>query len=145
MRLRRLHGHKWQRVTELTLTTLFWLAWLYLIMPLISLLLWAVGVRLFVEEMIVRGGYEALIAEFVHYGLVILAMLVATLLWVYWNLRRYGRHEKRTQQPDPVSLAEIAAVSGLTPKETHRVWDSRKLQVRFDDNDHPLIKADRVD
>jgi|GEM_PF-6791268 len=43
------------------------------------------------EEMIVRGGYQALIGELVHFGL---AMLAGTLIWVYWNLRRYGKHEK---------------------------------------------------
>jgi biofilm PGA synthesis protein PgaD len=143
MRHRHLHQQKWRRATEFTLTTLFWLAWLYLIMPLVSLLLWALGVRLFVEEMIVRGGYEALIGEIVNYSLVILTMLVATLIWVYWNLRRYGRHEKRTRQPAPVSLAEIAANSGLTSKIILGLWDSRRLWIRFDDNDHPIIQVGR--
>jgi nucleoside-diphosphate kinase len=55
-----------QRATEYTLTTLFWMAWLYLIMPLLSLMLWAAGVHFFVDEMLVRGGYEALLRE--HYA-----------------------------------------------------------------------------
>jgi biofilm PGA synthesis protein PgaD len=131
-----------QRAAEFTVTTLFWLAWLYLVMPLVSLLLWIVGIQLFMEEMIVRGGYQALIGELVHYGLVILAMLAVTLIWVYWNLRRYGKHEKRTQQPAPVSLEEIAATSGLTPAVILGVRDKRRLQITFDDNDHPLIQTD---
>jgi biofilm PGA synthesis protein PgaD len=133
-----------QRAAEFTITTLFWLAWLYLIMPLVSLLLWIVGIQLFMEEMIVRGGYHALIEEFVHYGLVILAMLVATLIWVYWNLRRYGRNEKRTIQPAPVSLKEIAATSGLTPAVIRGIRAKRRLRVTFDDNDHPLILTDGI-
>jgi biofilm PGA synthesis protein PgaD len=131
-----------QRAAEFTITTLFWLAWLYLIMPLVSLLLWIVGIQLFMEEMIVRGGYHALIGEFVHYGLVILAMLAVTLTWVYWNLRRYGEHEKRTKQPAPVSLGEIAATSGLTPDVILGVWAKRRLRITFDDNDHPVIQTD---
>jgi len=89
--------------------------------------------------MIVRGGYQALIGELVHYGL---AMLAVTLIWVYWNLRRYGKHEKRTQQPAPVSLEEIAATSGLTPAVILGVRDKRRLRTTFDDNDHPLIQTD---
>ena len=102
-----------QRVAEFTITTLFWLVWLYLIMPLVSLLLWLVGVQLFMDEMIVRGGLQALIEELLRYGLVVLAMLAATLLWVNWNLRHYGGHNKRTHQPQPVSLNELAVDSGL--------------------------------
>ena len=132
-----------QRAAEFTITTLFWLAWLYLIMPLVSLLLWIVGIQLFMEEMIVRGGYHALIEEFVHYGLVILAMLAVTLIWVYWNLRRYGRYEKRTRQPAPVSLKEIAATSRLTQALILGIRTKRQLRITFDDNDHPLVLTDR--
>lgn len=131
-----------QRAAEFTITTLFWLAWLYLIMPLVSLLLWIAGIQLFMEEMIVRGGYQALIGELVHYGLVILAMLTVTLIWVYWNLRRYGEHEKRTMQPVPVSLEEVAATSGLTPDVIRGIRTRRRMRITFDDNDHPLILTD---
>jgi len=138
-RRRKLKPSRWRRATEFTVTTLFWLAWLYLIMPLVSLLLWAVGVRLFVEEMIVRGGFEALIGELAHYSLVILVMLVVTLIWVYWNLRHYGRHEQRTQQPATVSLEEIAATSGLSTRAILDVRANRRLWITFDDDDHPVI------
>jgi biofilm PGA synthesis protein PgaD len=118
---------------------LFWLAWLYLIMPLLSLLLWALGVQLFVEEMITRGGFEALIGELAHYSLVILAMLVVTLIWVYWNLRHYGGHEQRTQQPVSVSLAEIATTSGLSESAILDIRANRRMRITFDDDDHPVI------
>jgi biofilm PGA synthesis protein PgaD len=140
-RQRRLQSTKWRRATEFTITTLFWFAWLYLIMPFVSLLLWALGVRLFVDEMIVRGGYEALIAELGHYSLVVLVMLVATLVWVYWNVRRYGGHEKRTQQPAPVSLTEIAAASGLLPSAIQDIRADRRLWITFDDDDRPVVQA----
>jgi biofilm PGA synthesis protein PgaD len=130
-----------QRATEFTLTTLFWLAWLYLIMPLVSLLLWIVGVQLFVDEMISRGGLQALIEELLRYGLVVLGMLVVTLLWVSWNLRHYGGHNKRTHQPQSVSLSEIAADSGLSLAEITKVRKTKRLLISFDDSDRPVIRA----
>lgn len=141
-RHRQLKPSKWRHATEFTVTTLFWLAWLYLVMPLVSLLLWALGVQLFMDEMLVRGGYEALIGELVNYSLVILSMLAATLIWVYWNLRHYGRHEKRTLQPAPVSVEEIAASSGLAPDVILGIWASSRLRITFDDNDQPMIQPD---
>jgi len=131
----------WRRVSEYTVTTLFWLAWLYLIMPLVSLLLWALGVQWFVDEMIVRGGYEALVGELGHYGFVILMMLVVTLIWVYWNLRHYGGNEKRTLQPSPVCVEEIAAYSGLSAHEILGVRANKHLRMTFEDDDRPVIQA----
>jgi biofilm PGA synthesis protein PgaD len=130
-----------QRAAEFTITTLFWLAWLYLIMPLVSLLLWMVGVQLFVDEMITRGGLQALIEELLRYGLVVLGMFVVTLIWINWNLRHYGGHNKRTHQPQPVSLDELAADSGLPLTEITEIQKARRLLITFDDSDHPVIRA----
>jgi biofilm PGA synthesis protein PgaD len=129
-----------QRVAEFTLTTLFWLAWLYLIMPLVSLLLWLLGVELFVEVMITRGGYQALLEELVHYSLVILGILTVTLIWVNWNLRHYGGHNKRILQPQPVSIKELAADSGLSRKEITGMQAARHLLITFDDDNHPVLR-----
>jgi biofilm PGA synthesis protein PgaD len=129
-----------QRAAEFTLTTLFWMAWLYLIMPLVSLLLWMVGIQLFVEEMITRGGLQALIEELLQYGLVVLGMLVATLLWVNWNLRHYGGHNKRTHQPQPVSLDEIVTDTGLSLAEIIEIRKTRSLLITFDTSDRPVIR-----
>jgi len=129
-----------QRAAEFTLTTLFWLAWLYLIMPLVSLLFWMVGVQLFVDEMITRGGLQALIEELLQYGLVVLGMLVATLIWVNWNLRHYGGHNKRTHQPQPVSLDEIVTDTGLSLAEIIEIRKTRSLLITFDTSDRPVIR-----
>ncbi len=130
-----------QRAAEFTITTLFWLAWLYLIMPLVSLLLWMLGVELFVEVMITRGGYQALLEELVHYGLVILGILAVTLIWVNWNLRHYGGHNKRILQPQPVSVEELAAYSGLSRTGIAGMQATRQLLITFDDSDHPVLRA----
>jgi poly-beta-1,6-N-acetyl-D-glucosamine biosynthesis protein PgaD len=132
---------RWHRATEFTITTLFWLVWLYLVMPFLSLLMWAFGVSLFVEEMIVRGGYEALIGELLYYSMVMLAMLAMTLLWVYWNLRHYGAHEKRTQQPVPVSIDETAASTGLSPGKLQELHFTRRLRLTFDADDRIVIRT----
>jgi biofilm PGA synthesis protein PgaD len=130
-----------QRAAEFTITTLFWMAWLYLIMPLVSLLLWLLGVELFVEVMITRGGYQALLEEMVRYSLVILGILAVTLVWVNWNLRHYGRHNKRIVQPQPVSIKELAAHTGLSRTAITGMQKARQLLVTFDDSDHPVLRT----
>ena len=130
-----------QRVAEVTITAFFWAAWLYLIMPLLSLLLWFAGIHLFVEEMIVRGGYEALLGELLHYGLAILGMLVVISLWVIWNRQHYGRRNLRVNQPPAVSVDEMAQYAGVSQKDLRTLQDRRDLRVTFDEQDRLVISA----
>ena len=86
------------------LTVLFWGVWLYLVLPLVSLLLWAFGVRFLVEQ-IRRGGYEGLLASLITYGVVLLVLVSLLALWIAWNVVRYGgssdrRTVKRAEVPD---------------------------------------------
>jgi len=129
-----------QRIAEVTITALFWAAWLYLVMPLLSLLLWFAGIHLFVEEMIVRGGYEALRGELLHYGFVILGILLVISLWVIWNHQRYGRHNLRIHQPLTVGLNEQAQHVGLSTQALRTLQSRRYLLVTFDDKDRLVIR-----
>ena len=122
-----------RRATELTLTTVFWFAWIYLILPLVNLLMWALGYQMFVDEMVVRGGYVALLAELRIDGLVVLVMALVMLLWIEWNQRRYGRHNHRLHQPEPLGLAEQAAAAGLTTIEVTALQAARSAHVDFDE------------
>ena len=138
-------GPFWSRpvirsVTELTITTAFWFAWVYLILPLISLLLWLAGYHLFVDEMLVRGGYEALLDELLNYGLVILGMSLVVLTWIGWNQRRYGRHNKRTRQPLAVAVDEQVMTAGLGLEELAALQAARQATVDFDDQDRLHIR-----
>ena len=137
-------GPFWRRprvrhLTELTITTAFWFAWVYLILPLLSLLLWLVGYQLFVEEMLVLGGYQALLRELRIYGLVILAMSLVMLVWISWIRHHYGRHNKRTHQPSAVTPDEQAAHAGLTAAELAGLQAARQATVDFDEQDRLRI------
>jgi biofilm PGA synthesis protein PgaD len=86
------------------LTVLFWGVWLYLVLPLVSLLLWAFGVRFLVEQ-IRLGGYEGLLGSLITYGVVLLVLVSLLAVWIAWNVVRYGggsdrRTVKRAEVPD---------------------------------------------
>jgi len=86
------------------LTVLFWGVWLYLVLPLVSLLLWAFGVRFLVVQ-IRQGGYEGLLGSLITYGTVLLVLVGLLALWITWNVVRYGgssdrRTVKRAEVPD---------------------------------------------
>lgn len=124
---------------EVAATTLFWGLWLYVITPLVSLLLWFMGVQIFVEQMITLGGYESFLDKLLQYGVVVLGIIAVTFSWVSWNLRHYGAHDHRTHQPSDVTLEETAAMAGLKPEALQKLQQQRRVIINFDRRDRVHI------
>jgi|GEM_PF-9733 len=118
--------------TELAMTMVFWGLWLYFIMPLISLMLWVGGVYLFTERMITMGGYQAFGDQLINYTVAILAMGLMLGLWVLWNQRRYGRHDKRNVIPKHVSETQVGEAAGLGQKDVDELRNARAIYMHYD-------------
>lgn len=125
---------------EVLLTVIFWVLWIYLIMPLLSLMLWSVGVYLFVDRMVTLGGYHAFADQLYNYGGVVLVMWLALSVWVFWNLRRYGRNNRRTVQPDYVTDAKMAETMHLPFELIGQLHVSRQISLHFDQHERPIIE-----
>lgn len=130
----------WRTALEVTVTSVFWGLWFYLVMPLVSALLWLAGVQVFVEQMIEQGGYQALVDRLSTYGGVVTAMLVAITLWIVWNVRHYGSHNTRTHTLAAVTLMEEGAASGIEPRRLGQLQESRRLVIHFLENDELVIE-----
>lgn len=129
-----------RRVAELMLTVVFWGLWAYLVTPLLSLLLWYVGIYLFVDRMITLGGYEAFAEQLVNYGSVVFVMWLLLTLWVTWNMRRYGQNNRRTVPPPHVTRAEMAAAMKLPVETLDQLSASRISYLHFDNRELPVIE-----
>jgi poly-beta-1,6-N-acetyl-D-glucosamine biosynthesis protein PgaD len=104
---------KWSRKRPLpagvvsALTLVFWAGWLYLVLPLVSLVLWVFGVRFFIRE-IAEGGYEALRASLLAYSSVLLVLVGLLALWIAWNVVRYGGDkDRRTAKREEVDDSKV--------------------------------------
>jgi biofilm PGA synthesis N-glycosyltransferase PgaC len=129
-----------RHVMEMLMTFVFWGLWVYLIAPLLSLLLWYIGIYLFVDRMITLGGYEAFAEQLANYSLVIFVMWLFLTLWVIWNLRRYGQHNRRTVLPPHVTKTQMAEAMHLTPESLQRLNASRVTHMHFDAQELPVIE-----
>jgi poly-beta-1,6-N-acetyl-D-glucosamine biosynthesis protein PgaD len=136
---------RWRFALEITVTTVFWGLWLYVVMPLISALLWVAGVHVFVEQMFVLGGYEALIERLSAYGGVVLAMLAVISLWIAWNVRHYGHRNTRTHALAAVTLMEQGAAAGVDAERLADLHLARRLTVRFGDNEELILEGNAAE
>lgn len=126
------------------LTVLFWGVWLYLVLPLVSLLLWAFGVR-FLFMQIRQGGYEGLLRSLLTYGVVLIVLVGLLALWITWNVVRYGgssdrRTVKRTEVPDWVVRGKFRIDDSLLSV----LRAERLVRVDFEGDDVVVIADART-
>jgi poly-beta-1,6-N-acetyl-D-glucosamine biosynthesis protein PgaD len=123
------------------LTLLFWAVWLYLVLPLVSLLLWAFGVRLFMKELS-NGGYEGLRSSLVAYSSTLLVLVVLLALWITWNVVRYGgSHDRRTVKRAEATDLEVRQAFRLDHSILEVIRAERLVRIDLDRDDCVVVIA----
>lgn len=123
----------WQRVVFGALTLAFWAAWVYLWLPLITLLGWFGWAQRFVDVMVVQRGAATLLDLLLWYALIALVLCGALILWAIIEWARFRDSKRRHQPPVPVSALELAAKLRASPAEMERFLSSRRLVVHHNE------------
>lgn len=98
----------WQRVRtrDTIITTLLWLLYAYLWLPLISFVAWVAGIDFAYERVVKAGGPEALVLLLLWF---LIAFLLVLLLVVIWSGFQYSQHHgKRERRVRAVPLDAAA-------------------------------------
>jgi biofilm PGA synthesis protein PgaD len=109
------------------LTVTVWAVWFYLWLPLITAVLWLVGIR-WAYIQVFRG------ARGVSLGLILWILLSVTVVVAYWsgyNRLRYARRTRR-RHAQPLSKATIGDKFGITGTALSLLMNERCLDLYFD-------------
>lgn len=144
---RALLSRRWSRRQPLPagllslLTVGFWAVWLYLVMPLVSLLLWIFGVRLFMEKLS-NGSFEGLRTSLVAYSSILLVLVGLLALWIAWNVVRYGgSHDRRTVKRAEFTDQEVREAFRLDGTLLEVMRTERLVRIDLDRDDCVLMIA----
>lgn len=98
---------------ELGITGLAWGLWVYLIMPLFTLILWVLGAQFLVIEQVMLKGYRSLLEVAVSYLIVVFLIGVILVTWNMYNKMKFKNNERRafSAEIDVDYLAESLEVS----------------------------------
>jgi biofilm PGA synthesis protein PgaD len=99
-----------RKVTEMGITALIWGFWIYLFLPIVTLFLWFLGIRVFAVEVIEEHtGYLEFLALVKALGWYVLGLFLTLRLWGYYNYWRFGkRNRRKASPPDHTILQELA-------------------------------------
>ncbi|MEL1264746.1 poly-beta-1,6-N-acetyl-D-glucosamine biosynthesis protein PgaD [Pseudoxanthomonas putridarboris] len=127
----RLHRTAWGFVT-----LGFWMMYLYMLAPLVTLVLWLLGIRTAMFELYSR---DHQVEPFLLVSLPIMAGLCAVMLisWAEYNRFRFGGMDRRSRQSD-VTVHEMAAALGASDKVARALKQAKVTVLHMDDQAHPI-------
>ncbi len=115
-----------QRLVFGSMTAVFWALWIYLWLPILALVGWALGFKIAYYQMIVKDGYIGLLELLGLYALVIFALGAALLAWAYYNYFRFRGVERRKPRP-PVGIDDLSQRYLIAPEILHSWTSARRI------------------
>ena len=117
-----------QRFGYLSLTFVCWIFWLYLFVPLLSLVAWVLGARTVYEVLLQDLSVSNLVEISTLYGTGIGALTLIYLVWAVSSYLRFRRVDRRAPQA-PVSAAQLAASHQLSLESLSTLQSSRRMVI----------------
>ncbi len=131
---------KKDRARDAVITALLWAIYLYLWVPLVSLLAWGLGFEFAYDVMIRAGGAKDLIETVLRYTVAISFIFAAFTIWSVSNRLRF-QNLKRRGRREPVSIDAIAEYFRVSPYEANEIRNQRIVHLDVDSTGRPEIVA----
>lgn len=122
-----------QRYGWTTVTFAFWAIYIYLWLPLITLVAWWVGVKLFHLHMIQLHGYEGLVDKLGLYSVIIFIVSITLIGWAEIDRMRFKNQLRRTDHT-PITVGEVAKKYNLQEHELNLLRQKKSMVVHFSDD-----------
>jgi biofilm PGA synthesis protein PgaD len=117
------------------ITLIFWIFWIYLWTPIISLVAWLLGVHLFRKNIIDNGGYQFVLESVFMFFAIVLVMAAIFIGWGLYNQKRFRGKELR-KAPMPIDLVTHASDFKTNPEQLAAWQASKHLVVQHDKQGH---------
>jgi biofilm PGA synthesis protein PgaD len=127
-----------ERARDALITAVLWAAYLYLWVPLVSLLAWAMGFEFAYEVMVRAGGASDLLPILLEYAVVVSVIFSAFTIWSVSNRLRF-RHLSRRTRRVPVADEALAEYFRIPISQIAAMRSRQVIHVGIDDEGRPRI------
>ena len=125
-----------RRTVWAVVTGIFWLIYAYLWLPLVTLVLWVLGVRTAAFELYMR---EHAVEPFLLIALPLIAILATVIMggWAEYNRARFGGTDRR-HRPDNIPTDIVARDLGANEVVAAAMASAKIIMLHMDDNARPV-------
>lgn len=124
------------------MTVALWTFYVYLLLPLATLLAWYVGYSAVYEEMMMRRGWEALVELIGWYSLIVLIMGLIQVGWASINWARFrGARDRRRLRERQVDM-EVEKMFLIDTTEFPAWQNARRIVVHHHPVEHKIVSVE---
>lgn len=114
----------------MSITAVGWIVWFLLFRPIVVILLWFIGVRIFYHHIIRLGGLQGIVTSLKVYGWIIILVLVVERAWNLYNILKFrGKERRRTSEE--VTKGELGDFLHLPAKGINTLHESENISIDF--------------
>jgi poly-beta-1,6-N-acetyl-D-glucosamine biosynthesis protein PgaD len=125
------------------LTVVLWTFYVYLLLPLLTLLAWYCGYSAVYEEMVMRNGWEALVKLIGFYGAIVLAMAFTQIGWALVNWMRFaGKRDRRRERERVVDMGFSEPMFLIDTAGIPAWQNARRLVVRHHETEPRIVSVE---
>jgi poly-beta-1,6-N-acetyl-D-glucosamine biosynthesis protein PgaD len=117
-----------RRIVEDFITVVCWGIYLYLLLPLFTLVLWVFGVQTIYDQIIGQKGYEELSRLLANGGITVLVIFLIVSGWTYYNYLWFLRRGEGVEAGPDRSDGDGGPSHGHHAMERYR----QRLEIRVD-------------
>lgn len=125
--------------TEMTATVVGWFIWAVLCRPLVLLILWVLGVEIFIEHMIRLKGIFSLADSLLLYFFVGVVFYLIIRGWSSYNQWKFRGKERRLRN-QYVSSTDMDRYFNLPPRTVEKAQTWKDVTIDFPGGDQLLLK-----
>lgn len=133
-----------QRYATAIFTFIFWMIWIFLWSPLITLIGWLLGFDLFYVEIFELEGYESILSDMTGFVEWVAIIGGALATWALYNFLRFRDIERRTAL-SPVSNQQLSTFFNISEHSLHQHQHSQYLSVSFDEQGNITNVKNKID
>ena len=131
-----------RKLIESGVTVLLWVSWLYFIAPIITLLLWAFGIKYFYEVFFPGGGLGSLISLLKGGGITVAVILFIDIAWIDYNyyflFKVFGI--KKEYVPH-ATMQDFAKMLHADPEAVEHMNRENRIDVTIEGNRLVIVKS----
>jgi biofilm PGA synthesis protein PgaD len=127
-----------ERARDTLITAVLWAVYLYLWVPLVSLLAWAMGFEFAYDVMVRSGGARDLLPILLEYLVVVSIIFSAFTIWSVSNRLRF-RELKRRARRAPVRDEALSEYFQIPVSQIAAMRSRQVIHVRLDEDGRPGI------
>ncbi|HET6489167.1 MAG TPA: poly-beta-1,6-N-acetyl-D-glucosamine biosynthesis protein PgaD [Syntrophales bacterium] len=132
-----------RRVVEDTITVVCWGIYLYLLLPMFTLVLWIFGIQTIFDQIIGEKGYEELMRLLANGGITTLVIFLLVTGWTYYNYLWFMRRgERRGNQVRISSDVEMSALLETDITAMEEIRNARRMEIRVEGSKYRITAKD---